>query len=272
MKKPRLLFLVSFAILGTILYLGCGSSGSDDPAFTVIVSPGSHTFDGTTAGLQFAAVLKLDGNPVQADSWAWSVSDPALGTIDATGYFSVTGAQNTSGEITAEATYEGSTYDGSADIAIAESDVIPTEVYFNPESASFAGSDTVTVDLMMETDSPMLSWKIELGFQPTRVSCVDVEILGTNGIFGSAANRLITDLEWDNTNGLILMGAAGQADGFEGVSDTGILARIKFIALVADPASDLVFTNDPLEIYNFPVSNPAVKAIFVNTTNGQITE
>lgn len=270
-KLGTFLLAVSAVALLPAVFVGCAGGGGDGgPAYSVVLSPAAHTFVEGETGLQFTAALLEDGMEIQAESWIWGVSDPDMGTVNPTGYFTILGTAGMSGQVTATATYEGNTYNGSADVSLTvDADI--TVLRFEPSTISFADADTVDVELHFETNTSLVAWRIGLTFDHTLVSCVSQEALREGDFFDAATELIVTDADMDNTLGTILSGAIGQGDGYAGSSGTGAVLRLRFIAHDADPSSSLMFTGEPLEIYAWPVSNPAVPLVTLNTTNASFT-
>lgn len=128
-----------------------------------------------------------------------------------------------------------------------------------------------TVRLMIANATDLVSGRFEIMFNEDKleVTGLDVDVATGHFLEDTGASLIVSDREYDNEEGTILIGALGAASGFTGVDGGGIFAEIEFMAREDITAAlPLMFLG--CEVYCYPVSNPPVALDEIFMVDGRV--
>jgi hypothetical protein len=144
----------------------------------------------------------------------------------------------------------------------------------SPSDAQVSVGGTVDVDIYAEGAVKVLSARITLSFNPSKIEVTKIKTSGNDFLLtSSGANVITSESEYDNTEGSIVFGVLGQKSGFTGATGDGVLARITFKGKAAG-TSYITFVNateNDFILYRYNANNKAFEKYNALGYNGVIT-
>lgn len=145
-----------------------------------------------------------------------------------------------------------------------------TILYFSPSIIQVSDSLNSVTEVRIKNSQRIVSIYFEINYNPELIGISDLKTYDLDGhIFSSLSDYTISDSTVVDSLGIIKIGVLGEQDGFSGVSNDGILARIFINKEKGFKYTSLDFNN--ILMYSDPVDNPPVEYESVSYYNALIT-
>lgn len=148
---------------------------------------------------------------------------------------------------------------------------VPTRVLLSPTPLLLSSDGTGSLDVVIDGASNMVSARFVISFDPAALEVTEVVIdsLSNHILRSGGATLVVSDNQYDNDAGRIVVGALGRLEEFRGVTGSGPFATIRLKArrTLSSPVT-LSFT--AFEVYNYPVGNPATPSSRVSVAGGTV--